>query len=209
MRSIYSKHIDRGDIMKARILYESHPNYNCIINVIHISLDGVMGMLSSGEKVMAPFDEVQLIYDNDWEKKIMKHRDILEVKRPLKASLYMYYAIIESIEKHIGGEIEDISVLKEVDNEFKKVWNKRIYGAVNGKPIGIEIGANNYSNTFDIKIRDIDEETFIEKCQDEINDLKIGLELYTKRINGLMYTMKKVKDNGLYTSTHELSLMEP
>lgn len=195
--------------MKAKIIYKNHPNYNCIINVFHISLDGVTGKLSQGERIMAPFNKVQLIYDAKWEEKIMMHKDILGIKRPPKAPLYMYYVIIEAIEKHIGGRIENITILREVDNEFKKVWNKRIYGAVNGQPLGIEIGANNYSNMFDIKIRDIDEDVFIENCRDEIDKLKIGLELYTKRINGLMYTMKKMKDRGLYTSTHELTSMEP
>jgi hypothetical protein len=94
------------------------------------------------------------------------------------------------------------------DKEFitKKVWVKKIIVAANENPIAINIVGQNYSSKFNISLTDMNKEDFIMKCQSEIVKLQIGLEVYEKRINGLINTVQSLKEEEMYTSTHGLSL---
>lgn len=193
--------------MKAKIIDEKNNSYGKIFEVVHLSFDTAAGY-EKGIRVpiYAPLKAIEFIFDYNWEKEIVKHRNILNIIKPKKASYYLYYAILKSLRDHLGEEIIEIDVIKDSDEDVKRAWIKRIEVVCNGRPISVEIVGKNYANVFDIKASDIKIEEFIRECQEEIEELKIGLDLYTKRINGLVYTIKNLKDEKLYTSTHELSI---
>lgn len=193
--------------MKARVIETKHEFYDCIFQVAYLSYDNTAGYdVKSKDIIAAGFDEVEFIYDADWEEEIVKNREILNVKKPKKASYYMYFVLIKSIIEHMGLNIDKLSILHDNEYDSKKVWIKRIAASVNGNPININITGQNYSNKFDISITDVKNEIFIKDCMEEIEKLQIGLKKDAKRINGLMNTIKSVKEEKMYTSTQGLSL---
>jgi hypothetical protein len=183
-----------GDILKARVIEPKHEFYDCTFRVAYLSYENTAGKdVRSGDIIAAGIDEVEFICDADWEEEIVNNREILNVMKPKKASHYMYYALIKSIEEHIGLKIESLLILEDNGFDSKKVWIKKITAAANGKPITINITGQNYSNKFDIKLTDMDNQEFINKCQKEIEKLEIGLKMHGKRINGLVSIIKSIK----------------
>jgi hypothetical protein len=192
--------------MKARVIDQSHEYFDTVFNVKYLSYDRLAGVDTIyGDIVAAGFDEVEFYYDAPWEEEIIKSREILNIKKPKKASYCMYYMIIKAIEEHIGENIRDITVVDTREADMNKVWIKNVYAAVNGYTILINIVGKNNCNCFDIKISNINMEEFINCCETEIIKLKIGLDTYTKRINGLQYTIQSLRENKLYTCTLELN----
>jgi hypothetical protein len=193
--------------LKARVIEPKHEFYDCIFEVAYLSYENIAGRDSkSGDIIAARFDEVEFKCDANWEESIIRNRDILNIKKPKKASFYMYYAIIKSIEEHIGLSIDELLILDDNELDSKKVWIKKIIAAANSNPIAINITGQNYSNKFDIKLTDMNKEEFIKECQSEIVKLQIGLKGYEKRINGLMNTVQSINGEKMYTSTQGLSL---
>jgi hypothetical protein len=193
--------------LKARVTEPKHEFYGCEFEVAYLSYENTAGKdLKTKDIIAAGFDEVDFIFDANWEEEIVRNREILNIKKPKKASYYMYYALIKSIEGHIGLCIKDLLILDDNELDSKKVWIKKIIAAANNKPLVINITGQNYSNKFDIKLSYMDNQEFIKECGEEIDRLQIGLKKYRKRINGLMNTVKSIKDEKVYTSTQELSL---
>lgn len=192
--------------MKAKVIESKHEFYDCIFEVSCLSYENAAGRdIKSMDIVAASFDQLEFMYDANWEEEIIRNREILNIKKPKKASYCMYYALIKSIEAHMGLKIEKLLILDDSELDSKKVWMKKIIAAANNKPIIINITGKNYSNKFDIRITDGDSKEFIEECRMEIERLQIGLKRDAKRINGLVDTIKYMEDEKVYTSTLELS----
>lgn len=192
--------------MKCKIIEKNHQYFNIVFDVKYLSYNTIAGTSRGlSDIIVARFEEVEFIYDLPWEEEVVKNREILKIKRPNEASYYMYFAIIKALEEHINERIEDMVMVKDGDYASKKVWGKKIKIAVNGKPVLVDITGRRYSNVFDIRITDLDRDEFLEDCAIEVEKLKIGLNNYAKRINGLMYTMNLIKNPRMYASTLELS----
>jgi hypothetical protein len=193
--------------VKAKVIEKKHEFFGSTFEVAYLAYDKIAGNdLINKDIIAAGLDEVEFIFDAEWEKEIIYNSEVLNIKKPKKASYYMYYAIIKSIIEHTGEAIRDLIILDDNEMDSKKVWIKKIKASANEKPIIINITGQNYNNVFEIKITDMDRDEFIKDCEDEINKLKIGLDLYAKRINGLMYTISSLKGEKVYTGTPELSL---
>jgi hypothetical protein len=191
--------------MKCRVVSENHAHFNVIFDVRFLSYNLIRGLdKNTLNKIDVGFEDVEFIFDAGWEEELVKCRDMFSIKKPDEASYYFYYAVLKSLEAHVGGGIENMTVIKEHDLASKRVWIKKAEALVNGRPVIIEITGKKKCNTFDINITDIDKEDFIHDCEKELEKLKIGLQDYAKRINGLMYTMQQMEDNKVYTSTLEL-----
>ncbi len=192
--------------MKARVIEPNHEFYDCIFEVSCLSYENAAGRyLKTGDIIAAGFEQLKFIFDADWEEEIIKNREILNIKKPRKASYYMYYVLVKSIEAHIGEEPFELIVMGEKEIDSKKGWMMNIKAAANYKPLTINITGKNYSNSFDIRITDGDREEFIKDCRTEIERLEIGLKRDAERINGLVDTIKDMKNEKVYTSTPELS----
>lgn len=196
-----------GDKLKAKVIKPDHEFYDCTFEVAYLSYENIAGRDSnSGDIIAANFDEVEIKCDTSWEEIIIGNREILNIKKPGKAPFYMYYAIIKSIEEHMGTSINKLIILDDKEFITKKVWVKKIIVAANENPIAINIVGQNYSSKFNVSLTDMNKEDFIMKCQSEIVKLQIGLDAYEKRINGLINTVQSLKEEEMYTSTHGLSL---
>lgn len=193
--------------MKARVIDTKHEFYDCTFEVSYLSYEKAAGRDTKSKDIIAAgFDELEFICDTNWEEEIVRNREILNIKKPKKASYYMYYVLIKSIEAHIKTNIKELLILDENELDSKSVWMKKIVAAANNNPIIINITGKNYSNNFDVRITDGDTKEFIDECRAEIEKLQIGLKRDAKRINGLVDTVKSIGEEKVYTGTQGLSL---
>jgi hypothetical protein len=191
--------------MKCRVISENHTHFNVIFDVRFLSYNLVRVLdKTTNNKLDIGFEDVEFLCDAAWEEELIKYRDVFNIKKPEEASYYFYYAVLKSLEAHVGSNIENMVVINDNDLASKRVWIKKAEALVNGRPVIIEVTGKKKCNNFDIQITDIDKEDFLRDCEKELEKLKIGLQDYTKRINGLMYTMHQVEDKNMYTSTLEL-----
>lgn len=192
--------------MKARIVNLEHQQYDEVFKVSYICIDTAAGIdVQTGDIIAADFEDVEFIYEFPYEEYIIEHREILYIKKPAEASYEMYYIILKSIEEFLHSSVESIVIVNDIDSKNKKVWIKHVNAAVNGVPVSIDVSGKKYDNVIDIKISDVDKEEFLCSCEKELYKVQNGLRLYTKRLNGLMYTIKKAKREELYTGTRELN----
>lgn len=193
--------------MRARVIDPKHEYYDCSFIVSYLSYNNIAGRgRDSRDIIAATFDEVEFLFDNGWEEEIVNSREILNIKKPKKASYYMYYAILKSIEAYVGSQDLDLFILEETEIASKKVWTKKIIAYAGFHPIQIDVTGQNFINRFDIKVADMDSKDFICECRREKEKLEIGLKDQAKRINGLNYIIENVNNDKVYTSTQELSL---
>lgn len=181
---------------------DKHGLYNCKFEVGFLSYEMAAGRDTvSGSVVAAEFEDIDFIYDEAWEEKIIKNRNILNINKPKEASYYIYFILISAIEEHIKEDINELQILSDTDNHSKNMWVKRIELSANGSPIRINISGKKYTNSFDVRTTDIDKEEFILDCEEEIKKVQSGLKLYTKRLNGLMYTIQLIKNDKITNET--------
>lgn len=184
--------------MRGRINLDTHEFYDAIFNINYLTFEMAAGQdMETGSIVAADFENIDFIYDSPWEEKIIKNREILNINKPKEASYYMYFILISAIEEHIKGEIRELQILSDIDNKSNNRWVKKIKIAANGRPVVVNISGKKYSNDFDVRTTDMDKEEFILECQNEIGRMQNGLRLYTKRLNGLMYTIQLIKNDKI------------
>lgn len=163
--------------MRARVKEGVSNLSDMLIDVRSIDYKYVSGYISgaeSHERVRIPFDDVEFIFDNDWEKKIIKYRDILRITLPKGVSPRFFAAVVNAIEEYHKGEISSICILRDTEEKVrKKYWYKSLIVVINNTcPILLTATGREYSNTYDISIVETDTESLIFECREEICKLR-------------------------------------
>lgn len=184
----------RGYTMKGRIINRNHEYYGSVINVEFLNNELIAGRITDKDEIIAAeFQEIEFIFEAVWEEKLIKNRDLLNIRKPKEASYYMYKVLIQSIEEHLDEEIETISVVSDKNSLSRDVWIKDIRIVVNTRVLYISMTGVRYENIFDVRVKDLDKEEFIEECTEKLNQMTNGLSKYIKRINGLKKTIHMLK----------------
>lgn len=188
--------------MKAKVINESSKYFQMIIPVKLASSCHIFGYIpGTRTKVQVPYEDVELIFEHEWEKSAVKYKNLLDIRLPRAASMRLYAAICFVLEQHFNGIIKSISVVRDIEEKVRKgYWYKNIDIMVNSThPMNIRITGKNYANLYDINIEDMDIESFVSECTDDINKLKElisksseKLRLYEK----VMYEMKNPPADG-------------
>ena len=147
---------------------------------------------NNDQKKVFKYSEVEFHFDDEWEEEIVKHREILAIKKPRCASFYMHYAILTAIKEHIEEDIIGLSIIEEDDGTFNKGFLKNIKCVVNLKGLGVYVSGNAYKNIFDIKIVDLDEENIIESLSFEYQRVKQKIENESRKLLKLDYILKNI-----------------
>lgn len=198
-----------GDKMRAKIIADNHEYSGAEFRISFLSYDMAAGTLpETGGIVAAAIEELEFIYDADWEKKIINNREVLNIKKPREASYFMYSAVIQSIEGHLGEELGELVIIEDKDSSLKNTWMKNITILANGRPVNVNITGKKLSNSFSITAVDMKKDEFLEKCEREVGKLQNGLKKYTKRLNGLVYTIQLIKNDNITENKSKLSRIE-
>lgn len=136
----------------------------------------------NNQKKVFKYSEVKFNFDAEWEEELIKHREILAIKKPRCASFYMHYAILIAIKEHINEEIKSIAIIEDGDGTFKKGFLKDIKCIVNLRGININVSGNAYKNIFDIKVADLDPKVVLDSISYEYHKVKQKIENESRKL---------------------------
>jgi hypothetical protein len=177
--------------MLAKVVNKKNEYCGRTYSVSYLSYNTAAGYdVKSRDAVLANLNDIEVICEEEWEKSIMDNKEILQIKKPCEASYYMYYALLNALLEHFKCPVKSFLIVQDEGKKMAGIWIKEIKALINGRPVCINISGKKYKNIFDIYINDIDRKEFEKECKREIQKVKNGLKLYTKRLNGLMYTIQ-------------------
>lgn len=173
-----------------------------VVDVRSLDYKYVFGyLLGSYERVKIAYDDVEFMFDSEWEKSIVKYREVLHISLPKGVSPRFYAATAYAIEEYSKDEIRSICIIRDIQEKSRrKYWYKKIIVVINNSsPIIISAYGREYSNTYNINIEKTDSANLAFECKEEICRLKkviaLGmdqLEFYEKVLYNLENPGEKV-----------------
>lgn len=195
--------------MRAKVTANNHEYNGEEFKVSFLSFDMAAGThTGTGDVIAASLEELEFIFDAEWEEKIINNREILNIKKPREASYFMYSAIIQSVEGHLGEALKELVLVEDKDSSLKNTWMKNITILANDRPVNVNITGKKLSNSFSITAIDMKKGEFLEKCEREADKLQNGLKKYIKRLNGLVYTIQLIKNDNITKNKSNLVIEE-
>lgn len=184
--------------MKIRVVNKNFPWFDKEFKVMNMNYDMVV-VKNEEDKLPLNMEDVEIIPENIYEEAVFEYKDVLKIKLENGVSLSMYTALIEGIKEKINGEIISVDVFKDSFRVIKKgIWEKTLMLVVNGSiPFDINIIGRKYGNRFDITIKDITLQQFIEVCAYDINCLKKEIEQKEMLISIYKKSLKEVVENSV------------
>lgn len=180
--------------MKAKVTNKLSEYFGVEIDVRLLNYYYILGMLPGGyTKVKLPFEDIEFIYDYEWEKNIVKYRDLLKVSLPNTVSIKFYAALCSVIEEHFGGAIRNILVIGDVNEKARRgYWYKKLEVIINGShPVSISASGGDYTDLYNINAEDVNIESFVHGCKDGIQKLK---EIIKRNVEQLKFYEKVLYD---------------
>lgn len=171
--------------MKAKVINGLSDYSGVIIDVRLLDYNYVLGMLPGGyTKVKLPFEDVEFIYEYEWEKNIVKHRDLLKISLPDTVSIKFYGALCSVVEEHFGSTIRDVLIIGDSNEKARKgYWYKRLEIIINGSyPVSISASGGDYTNLYNIRAEDVNIDNYVDGCKDGINILKEKIKRDVKQL---------------------------
>lgn len=179
--------------MRAKVINEASEHFGSVIDVRSIDYRYVTGYKDGRERIRVGFDEVKLECDSEWEKDVVKYRELLKIKSQVP-SMKFYAALCYAIEQHFDFEIKNIQVVNDINEKVRKnYWYKNIECLINvTRPVNIRVLGRDYSGLYDISIEDIEYEEFAKGCSEGIHRLRRlidesneKLAVYEKALKGM------------------------
>lgn len=195
--------------MKIKVVNDKLPYFNENCEVIKLNYDTVIARMQE-EKICLNMSDVQFIPENTYESLLLSNKDILKIKLNSGMSIFFYLALITALEDKVGQKLVSIVLIRDKFRDTRKgVWEKQITLVVNDQsPFDIFVFGKKYSRTFDITIKEIILEDFINGCHKEIRNLKE--EILEKEENIKIYkkVLKNVLDNSIKKHKSSIKMIE-
>lgn len=190
-----------GDILKVRVINDQMSCFHDEYKVVKLNYDHVV-VREGYDRKSFNREDVEFICENKEEEVIKNYEDIIKIRLDKGVSLVVYTKLINFIEANVNAKIKSINVLKDDYRIIRKgLWEKRLFLIINDKePVDISIVGRNYSKKFDITIRNVGLEEFIEECGIEINKLQSEIKEREKLAQRYQKAVKEVIDNRIFLS---------
>ena len=184
--------------MKIRVVNKNFPWFNQEFKVMNMNYDMVV-VKNEEDKLPLNMEDVEIIPENIYEEAVFDCKDMLKIKLDNGVALSMYTALAEGIKGKTNGEIISVDVFKDSFRVIKKgIWEKNLMLVVNGSiPFDINIIGRKYGNRFDITIKDVTLQEFIETCAYDINCLRKEIEQKEMLISVYKKSLKEVVENSI------------
>jgi hypothetical protein len=195
-------------VMKVKILNRELSHYNEELKVERLNYDMVM-VKTEEEKLCYSKADVKIIPENECEKVILRCKDIIKIKLNRGMSLLFYTALLDTLEKTVGGKVESLDLLKDEFRPLRKgLWEKLILIVINNQfAFTVSITGRGFGKNFDVSISERRLEDFIDECKvelewldKEIEDRKTLSNRYKKAINDVLCNNKTLNTKLLLVS---------
>lgn len=161
--------------MKAKLRNEKLGIQDAVVDVRFLNYKYVLGIMpGTYGKVKVPYEDVEFIFDNEWEKNIVKYRDILRIILPKGVSPAFYSALVHAVEEYYDGDINNICIFADSQEKARrKYWYKKIVMLINNShPVAITASGKEYANIYNINIEEINLKSMAVECREGISRLK-------------------------------------
>lgn len=164
-----------GEAMRAKIKNVIPGGSDMVVDVRSLDYKYVFGYLpGSYERVKVAYDDVEFMFDSEWEKSIVKYREILHISLPKGVSPRFYAAVAYALEEYSKDEIRSVCIIRDVQEKARrKYWYKKIIVVINNtSTVIITAYGKEYSNAYNINIEETDSANLVFECKEEICRLK-------------------------------------
>ena len=195
--------------MKLKVLKNEEGLYDKELQVKNINYDMIVANLDD-KKICLNIDEVKLIAENPYEDTIIKYKDVLKIKLGKKTCITLYTAIVNTIKDVLGTDIYSIAVLKDEDREMKKnMWEKNLSIVVNNSfPLYMNIVGSNFGKRFDMLVKKLTLEEFIDNCKGEIAVLEKELMDKQNTLNSYNKSLNRVINNSITNTKSDVKKLK-
>jgi hypothetical protein len=195
--------------MKVKIINNKLSHYNEELKVQKLNYD-MVEVQSDDEKLYYNQEDVKIIPENEYEKAILRCKDIVKIKLNRGISLLFYTSVLDNLEKTIGSKVESIDLLKDDYRPLRKgLWEKLLLVVVNEEyAFTIDVTGKSFGNNFDVIIAERRLEDFIDECKVEIEWLENEIEDRNKLICRYKKAIKDVISNNNKINTKLLLMAE-
>lgn len=172
--------------MKARIINRLSDYFDVVIDVKGITYKYIFGLHPGlGLKTKIPYEDVDFIYEYEWEKNVVKYRTLLKISLPKAVSYKFYAAVFLAVEGRFKDGIESIVILKDTNEKAKrKYWYKRTVLIINEVyPILISASGREYGDNFNIDVEDIGTDSAAIHCSEGICRLEEIISISVEQLN--------------------------
>jgi hypothetical protein len=191
--------------VKVKIINKELSHYNEELKVTRLNYNMVMAKIDE-EKLCFSQEDVQMIPENEYEKAILKCKDIVKIKLQRGISLLFYTAVLNCLEKTIGGSIRSIDVLKDEHRPLRKgLWEKLMLMVVNEEhALTVSVTGRHFGRNFDVTVSERCLEDFVDECEveiewymREIKEKKNQIKRYRKAIGDVVSNHGRVRNELL------------
>lgn len=183
-----------GHVMKIKITNKELQNYNEIFKVQKMYYDFVVVEDQKGKSTTLKRGDVKFIPEYEQENILLKCKDIVKIKLDKGMTMLFYKALINCIEENINKKVKAIIVLKDNYRVIRRgLWEKSLLLVINDEiPLEIKVVGKNYDVMFDINIRNLKQEEFLEQCDFDMEQINMDIDSREKLIKTYKKTIKKV-----------------
>lgn len=192
-------------VVKVKIINDRLSHYNEELKVKKLNYDMVV-VQNDDEKLYYNQQDVKIIPENEYEQVILRCKDIIKIKLNRGISLLFYTAVLDSIEKMIGGKVQSLDLLKdEFRNLRKGLWEKLLLIVINNQyAFTVTVTGRNFGKNFDVMVSERRLEDFIDECkveiewlENEIEDKKNLVFKYREAIKDVVCNNRKINNRPL------------
>ncbi|ERI95186.1 hypothetical protein HMPREF1982_00411 [Clostridiales bacterium oral taxon 876 str. F0540] len=194
--------------MRIKIINEKLSNYEDEYKVHSINYDMVV-VEDNNERTAVSIEDVRLIPETDIDKLIVNYSDILKIKLNNYISAALYAALIEGIESKIDNKLCSLEVLKDEYKINKRgIWEKKLILVVNNSiPLEVTAIGEKYAEKFSITFKEINLNSFIEGCFENIKHIKKEIEEKERSIDRYKHMLNDVLKNTVNSENNSKNIL--
>lgn len=182
--------------MKVKIINNSLEDYGHEFKVRRMNYDQIIVNYPTGTGLKKfIYEDVECISENEIDDFLINNRMYLKIKLKRGISVTFYNALNEALKLEIGEDITDLNILKDKYNVNKRgIWEKQILLMANNKfPLKIDASGQNFKrDNYNINIIEIEKDSFLYECNEEINRINGEIKEKNHMLQGFFDAINKI-----------------
>ena len=173
--------------MEIKIINNKLEDFEQIFKVRRMNYDHILVNYPIGNGLKCfNFNDVKCIGETKIDEFLIENREYLKIKLKRGISVAFYSALKEVLELEIDEEAKRLNVLIDKYKVNKRgIWEKEIILVINEKtPVEVNASGRNFrKDSYNIDIRKIEKDDFLELCNVEIERINKEIDIMKLEIN--------------------------